>query len=240
MKWKMAVLTILILFHSGTAFAGGASPSGKTADNLITEIRYYLSPGDSYWTDAELLAWINDAVQNINLRDHVLESSQMFTVSTGTSEYALSTYLSIKGVLYQTGVTAFKSLLKGKFEDIGFKDPQYDKPTYWYEYNGKCGIYPLKDTKDHTSSGNTIYVLTVPISDTLVGASAIPTPALFDRAIIYYATGQALMKDRQFGFANQFMSQYFSELDRIRIDILDSEKSIWDIITPKNNQAPAR
>jgi len=213
---KRAVLilfTVFLLFLAPfEVIAGGASTSGKTVTNLIVEVRNFLNePTGSFWSDTEITTWLNDAVRSVNRQTLSTEAREKFVVDSGTSEYAMTeTYLMVKGATLQTGVTAYKALFRGKAEDVGHVNK--DEPTYFYEFNGKVGIYPLKDTSDFTSTGTTLYVSYVPYQSTLSGSSTIPTPAILDRAIVYYAVAQALYKDKRFNSGNLFIVQHYQDL----------------------------
>jgi len=230
---------LFLLLLSSPVFAGGAPASGKTVNGLVLETQYLINGisqsgvTDPAWPEAELRVWINSAIEDINVLAGAQESSERFTVSTGTSEYAMtSSYLYLKDVAYQTGATTFRTLSKGKFEDVGNLQ-KADEPAYWYEVNGKVGIYPLQDTKDATASGNTIYAIYVPLNSTLSGASAIPTPAMFDQAILYFVAKRAFAKHGKVDMAGYYDTLYNREVF-VRKGIYEKERSIWDIIFPKN------
>uniref|UniRef100_A0A6M3XS62 Uncharacterized protein n=1 Tax=viral metagenome TaxID=1070528 RepID=A0A6M3XS62_9ZZZZ len=233
-KYIQILMISLILLWTYLSFAGGGSTSGKTVANLITETRYILNESTaSMWSDAELTAWINDAVRNISARTHCLESGNTrHVLSSGTSEYSIgSNYIFVKGVIYQSGSTTFKALKRGKILDVG--NMTGEEPSSYYEFNGKVGIYPLVDSDNTSVSGNTIYILAVTLPDTLTSLSTIPTPAAYDRAIIYYVVSQALLKDNRDGRAQTFLNQYYSEIDRFRVDNEEMEQSMWDVFYPK-------
>jgi len=230
---------VLLLLPPSSAFSGGQTVSGKTVDDLVTEARYILNESASasgkMWTDAEIETWINDAVRNIIARTHCLESSEQHTLDSGTSEYTISNdYVFVKTVLYQSGETEFRALLPSSVDVLGYVPG--DEPKHFYEYNGKVGVFPLKDSRDATVSGNTIYVYYVPMQETLSGTSSIPTPASFDRAILYYTISQAFLKDGQMDRSDRFWSQYSQEIDRYRMDFLERKKSIWEIIAPRQER----
>ena len=236
-RYFQIFLVLIFLSWTAFSFAGGATTSGKTAANLITETRYILNESASaegkMWSDTEITAWINDAVRNIVNRAHCLESGiTRHVLSSGTSEYAIGgSYIYVKGVIYQSGTTTYRALTRGKVLELG--NVTGDAPSSFYEFNGKVGIYPLKDSEFTTVSGNTIYIIAVTLPSTLTSSSTIPTPSAYDRAIIYYVVSQALLKDNRDGRAKSFLDQYYSEIDRFRVDNEEMEQSMWDIFYPK-------
>ena len=236
------VFLISFLFASNS-YASGATASGKTVANLTREVRYLLNETDSsttgFWKDPEIEAWINDAVRNVVARTHVLSSVTEFPLDSGVSEYRMSeSYVTVRGVLYQTGVTTFKGLQRGSKAAVGNIGDAYEDPRHSYETKSKTGvgIYPLIDSDDNTVTGNTIYVSYTPMQATLSSTDSIPTPASFDRHIVYYAAGQGFIKDNKLKRAELVLSQYQKELDRFRVDLYDWEQSIWDFIWPGQGQ----
>ena len=231
---RIALAILFVILLACAAFS--ASPSGKTVDDLVTEVRSFLNESTAaFWTDAEIERWINNGVRNIAARAHCIEETESIVISSATTEYALSSsYVAVKRVLYQSGATAYKALLRGQKEQIGHVDKDLEEPEFFYESGEGVVIYPIKDSSTVTSSGNTIYVVYVPAVSTLSGTSAIPTPEQFDRAIVYYATAQALFKKRFFGSAREYMSQYYDEVDRFRADFIETpEKELQEVVKSK-------
>ena len=236
-RYFQIFLVLIFLSWTAFSFAGGATTSGKTVANLITETRYILNESASaegkMWSDTEITAWINDAVRNIVNRTHCLESGiTRHVLSSGTSEYAIGgSYIFVKDVIYQSGATDYKALTRGGILALG--NVTGDEPSSFYEFNGKVGIYPLKDSEYTTISGSTIYIIAVTLPSTLTGTSSIPTPSAYDRAIIYYTVSQALLKDNKADRSQWFLNQYYSEIDRFRVDNEEMEQSIWEVFYPK-------
>ena len=235
-------LAILSLAYVPIVHSAGATASGKTVADLTSEVRSLLNESTAdFWTDAEIVIWINSAIKNVIARTHCLSSVTQFTLDSGTSEYKIvEDYVFVKGVIYQSGVTTFRALSKGSEAAVGLTTKEM--PQYFYETKAKpgVGIYPLIDSKDTTVSGNTIYVSFVPLQATLTGTSSIPTPATFDKHIVYYAAGHGFIKDNKLLRAKLMLEQYQSELDRFRIDLYDWEKSIWDYLLPKQRPADGK
>lgn len=87
-------------------------------------------------------------------------------------------------------------------------------------------VYPIPAT-----SGTSAIVYMVPKpSGVTATTSAIETPAVYDRALIIYATAQAFYKDGKFGFGDRLMQQYTSELDRFRMDFSDKTSPKKEIV----------
>lgn len=209
---KIIIVLVLLVFPV-KLWAGAQTVSGKTTTEVITSVRYYINENTaSFWSDAELLSYINDATTNIIGLSGCSEQLERFPITTGTTEYTLTeNYMGIKEVLYisKTGVTDYKSLLRGDITKVGHASSgTFNDPVYYYEFNGKVGLYPLEDT----ATGSTIFVYLNSMPASLTSGSTITTPAFFDRAIIFYTTAQALYKAKLFQSANLFMTQYYFDI----------------------------
>lgn len=102
-KWLLtAVLVTAFLF--GVAFAGNQTTSSTTGTALIAQARYYLNEATAaFWTEAELLRWLNDGMVDIVSRTHCLESIESKTLALQATTYPLtSTFLAVKNVVYKS------------------------------------------------------------------------------------------------------------------------------------------
>ena len=214
----------------------GRTSSSRLVSALVTEVRYNLNEKTAdFWSDSELSAHVSEAVQNVQSRTRSIKASQTTTLTAGTTEYAISSnYITIEGVIYQSGLTEYIALLRGNRTLVGHLDADFEEPKYWYEENATVIVFPIMDTDDVTTTGNTIYITYIPMQAVLSSTSTIPTPASYDKAIIQYATGKALMKVPDSALSETFYNRYEAELDRFRIDFLDRPRdSFWDIIKPR-------
>lgn len=238
MKKKLRVFALalaVVLVLASQAFGAGQTASGNLVSDITTAVRYLVHEDTAgRWPNTEIEFWINDAVRNIIARTKCMSSVTWFTLNSGTSEYQIvENYVSVRGVLYQSGSTVFEGLAKGgKYER---ENVTGDSPKKFYETLSKTGVgvYPLKDSKAVTVTGNTIFVSYIPMQATLSSSDAIPTPASFDRAIIYSTAGHLLLSDRQKVMGDYYIVKYQAEIDRFRADHYDWKQSIWDIYYPK-------
>jgi hypothetical protein len=217
MKFEKKVAILLAVFMTAflllqVAIAGNQTTSSTTGTAMITRARYYLNESTaSFWSDAELLRWLNDGTLDIVARTHCLETTEAETITTGTTSYAITTsFLTVKGVVYN-GV---QSLRKGSLEHMG-DTTNVGSPAYYFTWGNNLIVYPSPESG---VSGYALvsYLVTRP-TDILAGAN-VQVPAQFDRALILYIAAQALFKDGQFAKAGRFMAEYYAELDRYRLD----------------------
>lgn len=216
-RLSLAILAVILFTISLICYAGGPTTSGTTVNGIVTLARYTLREATaSFWSDAELISHVNSAIREIVEKTHCLQSVEQKTLSSATTEYALSSsYVVVDLILYQSGTTAYKRLTK--------RDPIYGKidldltePEFWYEAGGKIGIYPVGTT----ASGNTAVIYYIPLQSTLSGASSVPTPASLDDAVVYYTLAQALPKQQKFDVAAYYLGLFRQEIMEYRQDIV--------------------
>lgn len=210
--FHIAVILAAFLFLQPSPYAANQTTSSSTGTTIITKARYYLNESTaSFWTDAELLAWLNDGVLDIVSRTHCLEGNETETITTGTTEYAISTaYITVKGVVYN-GVQALR---KGSIEHMG-DTTDVGEPAYYFIWDNNLVIYP---TPDSGASGYALTTYLVERPTAIVAGGTVAVPAQYDRALVLYIVAQALFKDEKFAKAGRFMAEYLSELDRFRVD----------------------
>lgn len=214
---KRLAIAIIILLISISAWGASQQTSSTLASTMITNARYYLDEAtEDYWSDTELLGWLNDGVVDIAAKTNCLETTEAVTLTASTVEYTISTaYITIKDVVYN-GTSYKKGLIKGNVRSIGH-EMQDDEPTYWYEFAGKVGIYPALTSV--TTETATLYLIKRPTA--IASSAAVTTPAIYDKALVYYIVAQAQLKQGQGATASAYLSLYQAELDRYRADFVD-------------------
>lgn len=233
MKSATAILTALLV----TAFAAHAAPpmvTTTTGANIISNVRYYLNESTaSYWSDAELLVWINDGQMDIAARTQCLESTISVTLSAGVLEYSLNTtYIAVTAVQYSPSNSSGENpnimgLLRGHPRHVG-KTGVEDRyqPMYWYDWDGYLGVYPMLSSA--TGVALTVFVVDDPTDLTLT-SNTLSIPSMFEVALVKYVAAQAFYKAGQFGKAGRFMAEYYAEIDRYRQDYVIRPKEPIEI-----------
>lgn len=209
----VAVLWAAFLFPA-FVLAGSQTTSSLTAATFITQARYYLNEdAESFWTDAELLQWLNDGTMDIVARSQCLETTESVTMAAGTNSYALaSSFLRVRGAIYNSS----KGLRMGSLEHMGdVKD--IGEPSYFFNWGNNLVVYPAPDA---TAAAKTLvaYIVSRP-ARLAATTSSVLVPAQYDKALVLYMVAQGLKKDEKFARAAQVMAQYQAELDRFRQDL---------------------
>lgn len=216
MRYKLRVffLTLLILLSFiQLSFAGSQQTSSTLASAIIVNARYYLNESSaSFWSDAELLVYLNDGTLDIVARTHCLEAIETETLVADTLAYALAdSFIVIKAVIYDGS----RALTKGSIDGIGDLDPSLGEPSRWTQWESNVIVYPAPDA---SAAGNDIDVYTVKRPASVASGAAVLIPAYYDKALTLYIVAQALKRDKRYAESNAVLSEYLAELNRYRVD----------------------
>lgn len=152
------------------AFAGSQTTSTSTAATLITQVRAYLNESAaSFWTDAELLQWLNDGTLDIATRTNAIETSEVKTLGLANSTYPLtSSFISVKNVVYKSyneKVTNGTMEANSSWTDQGTPTTNERSSTqiYFGSYSWKFTVNAadegIKNSTFTTVSGTTYYYM---------------------------------------------------------------------------------
>jgi hypothetical protein len=221
------ILSLLLCFN---VFAASQNTSSTTAATIITQVRYVLNETADeaeFWNDAELLRWINDGLEDIAAKAHCLENTESISLIASTIEYSIvsTTYIAVKAVHYIDASSNSIALRKGTPEMVGRLQEDWDtspSPTFWYDWNGKIGIYPTLSSV--TTETVTLYLVEMPAA--VASGGTVPTPKIFDNALRAYVISRAYFKDRQYAKSGQWMAVYESEINRYRQDFIEQPKEV--------------
>jgi hypothetical protein len=200
---------------------GSQRTSGATAAQTIIQARSYLNEATpNFWSDTEMLQWLNDGQRDIVSRSHCLQSQEDIDLIANQLEYTItSNYTVVKAVHYVDAEEATKGLVKGNPSDVGNVE-DVEAPVFFYDWAGSLGIYPVLSSV--TTEKITVYL--VPRLSIITSADSITIPALYDKALVFYILAQAWAKDRQMAKSAQALNQYHAELDRYRSDLNKNAK----------------
>ncbi|MBW1983369.1 MAG: hypothetical protein JRI53_01510 [Deltaproteobacteria bacterium] len=215
---KKIIHAILIVFMAVSfAHAGSQQASSTLASAIIVNARAYLNEATAtFWTDVEMLQWLNDGLVDLVGRSHCLEDTEDINLVANQVEYSItSTYLVVKAVRYVDSNDIERGLKTGKPAEVGWIE-NVQVPVHWYDWAGEIGVYPTLSSV--TSEKVTLYLVTRPTA--IASGVAVPTPAIYDKALTLYIVAQAWAKDRQMSKYGQAIGRYHAELDRYRQDLL--------------------
>jgi hypothetical protein len=222
---KYLLFSLILVLAAFPVWAGDQTTSGVTAQTLVDDAQVYLNDaGNDLCTDQQLLQFLNDGMKDLVALSHCYQTTETITLLSGVTQYDLSThFMTIKGAIYNGGSTTYNKpleewdLFDGGEDGKGLGMPEdVGEPVYWDEFAGEIAIWPAP-TSSVSGYRVTTYLVAVPSGVTI--DQAIPTPAIYDKALTYYITAQAWYRDRQFGFGDYFMGRYEAEIARYRKDL---------------------
>jgi hypothetical protein len=195
--------------------------SGAAASDLLSRARVFLDEATAVrWTDAQLLRFLNDGLMDLCAKAQCYQGTESITLGANTVEYTPTTsYISVVHVICNPATGTGWGLQKANVRSRGTVGQESDVPKYWYEFGGKIGIFPAYTTV--TTQTATAYLAKRP--SVLLAATAIPTPAVFDKALVYYVASQGYLLDRRIVESNNYFILYSQEIDRFRKDFVGSD-----------------
>lgn len=217
---KQICLIVIVLSFTITVYAGSQQVSSTLASTIVTNARSYLNESSaSYWSDAELLVWINDGILDLATRSKCLDRTENITLITGQLEYTLSnSYIGITSAIYNDG-SSYTGLTRIDIKEVSHTvDSEETEPVCWYEWNGKIGIIPLASS-DVNGDTITVYLVERPVTVAL--DESITIPAYFDHILTQYVVARALYKEGKIVRGGQLMAEVHESINRFRVDYME-------------------
>jgi len=211
-----AIVAVFSLFS--VCMAGSQQVSSTTGSSMIAQVRAdYNDTTSVYFTDAEMLQFLNDGIVDLVNKSHCYEATESISLVANTVEYSItSNYVEVVAVQYYNGTNKF-ALKKGSPAEIGLntEESDTDAPAFWYEFAGKIGIYPSLSSV--TTQTVTLYLVKWPVP--IVSSGTISTPAIYDVALKYYILSRMALKDKNTAMHESMMGKYNQEIGFYRQDL---------------------
>ena len=205
---------------SNISLALAGKLSTKTGTQIITDARRVLNePSPSFWTEDDMLLWYNQGRAAIASRTMCLGKTFTITLAAGTREYNIPTdadALTIIAAIYEGDGSG---LLRGSPRRVGHA-VNVSKPTNWYAWGGKVGVYPTPVTGEDCIGKAVTFFYTEILDDAALSAVT-GLPALYDNALTHYVAAFANYKDKLWGRGDTFFKLFEVDCERYRLDIAD-------------------
>ena len=204
--------------------------SGELASAIIIDARELLvEDTESFFRDDKMLRWLNRGSANIATRAHCLEGLEIESLVVHQLSYSITdAYIYVRGVVYAQSNGVEKSLVRGNLKQIGWVN-ETGEPAFWCTERDNVIVYPRPDA-GHSGAGHDIKVFTVKWPEPVTAGDAVLTPACYDHALVLYIVAQGLYRDGQYGKANSKMNEYYAEVDRYMVDIVNTPKQTEDMV----------
>jgi hypothetical protein len=181
-----------------------------TAGQLRTEIRRLLNESSaSFFTDADIDAWIVDAVLDISVKARCVEGETTFAINSGNRSYAQPTGLiGIEAVLL-----GGSSLVRTRLRQFGqIHSATAGPPTAYAHFIGKLWFSPIPDT---TYEATVLYWKRTSTYTDL--------PEEYQLLALLFGVMRGKLKDERYAEAGQLYTMYIQELNFQRLDLEEPE-----------------
>ena len=181
-----------------------------TLATLRIEVRALLKEATaSFWTNAQIDSYINDAISDISVKSGCYRSTVSVNTTTLTRLVLFTGYKCVAVEYNKVSLIKIYPLQAGHVKLNGVA------PQYWFEFGSSIGIEPIPPG----AYALTLYTLLAPA--TLVNEADVPDiPYTFCHLIIPYATSLALQEDAKYGAAKLIMDVYDNELTFVTMSIV--------------------
>uniref|UniRef100_A0A6M3IFN7 Uncharacterized protein n=1 Tax=viral metagenome TaxID=1070528 RepID=A0A6M3IFN7_9ZZZZ len=144
------------------------------------------------------------------------ESVYAVALESGISEYSLNStdYITINTALYYSGTTIYKGLKRGNPQSTGHVSSPKE-PMFWYQTGNRIGFYPIPTA---SISGCSVFVYLTERLSSIAPTDTIPTPAIYDNALVYFVVAQGAYRDVQKTMGDAYMVMYHDILKLFRGD----------------------
>jgi hypothetical protein len=221
---KIFFAAMAIFVSVSLAMSGSQQTSSTLASTIISDVRSdYGDATLNNFSAAEMLEYLNEGMVDLVNKSHCLEDTESVNLIADTIEYTLSTaFIEVLAVQYNDAGGAVYGLKKGDPSMVGLKSDEgdIDGPQFWYEFEGKVGIYPALSSV--TTETCTVYLVKRPVD--IASNAAITIPSIYETALKLYMLGRMALKDRNVEMYQAVMSQYSSELGFYRQDLQEKTK----------------
>lgn len=191
-----------------------------TLADAITQTRYALNEASaSFWTDAELTAWIQEAVRSFSSKTLMVETTDTLDPLvanqlsyTSSDETWIDEMLEIYAAIYNDGSNKHKGLIKVHPRMLGnVATFTSGAPKYYCMHARALYIWPLASAAV-AAAGSIEFLYATETDDITVMTDE------FQHLPILYATAKAKQKDRKFGESATLMQQFLQEISFERAD----------------------
>ena len=151
--------------------------------------------------DSEILAWLNEAQDEIAQETHWYRTSTSISLTAGTKEYDLPSSpacITVEEVWYNPTEKRLCPMTPDDLEALSFSAPRWryasrGEPIYFYiNVNSAIGLHPTPDT----TTASALFVVYTGLPPRATGSSDyIYHPAGQERTVVAYACWKASLKD---------------------------------------------
>jgi hypothetical protein len=211
--WEvLAAALVAYALAASLAWGGTQATSSTTVATIITRAQQDINDASgNFFTSAESIRWINEAVEIIASQSRCLETSENATLLNGQMAYTISTsHYDIESVLYDSGLSTdpqrYSFLNKVDIRDLHLLSKEKGRPTYWWEWNDNLHVWPVPGSGQNATTVQA-FMIEKPTAITST-SDTIPTPYYMDHLILLYMKARYYEKGERPATANYYRSLF--------------------------------
>jgi len=180
----------------------------------------------SFWTDAELNAWISEGVEDVTSRSLCLQVSDTIALVTAQNEYATTVgavsvvdIVKVWGCFYistDNEYIGLKRISINQVADLPYMIP--GPPKYFYHFADKIGILPLPTTSESTK---TIRIYFSKSSQTIGDL-----PNQYQPLTIWFAASMAFKKEHRYAESDAMYKLYLEKLNALKQELYNVQPEV--------------
>jgi hypothetical protein len=179
--------------------------------------------------DEDIIAWINDAQEEINNKNKILKAQADIKTSDGVAKYSFPAkrIQQIEALLYDGKVMRNVTYAQALETYIGKVTPDSGAPCIWYEWGGTFTLYPTPlGDKDITL----IYTMR-PVSVDNRATTKLSIPDKYYQDVIRYVLQQAFLMDEAVDLATNQEKQLAVSLEDKSEEERSAQHMTYQVIT---------
>lgn len=189
--------------------------------DILTDVRNELKEtAPAFWSDEELIRWINRAVQDYSDRTRILQDKAFLSLEEGRSAYPLpSNWISARLVMHKQvvdGVANYRRVYPTNIEKETQENPQFmdttsdrlDRPARYFIWDNEINVIPAPNADNISDSDLILWYVATPVTLTNTNQT-IPIPDSLCDGIVAYVLWKAWKKEEEGELAEEQKQTYF-------------------------------
>ena len=205
-------------------------PSTRTVGEVMRAVkRTFGDESSAQLEDEDIIAWINDAQEEINNKNKILKAQAEITTTDNVAKYTFPAkrIQQIEALLYDGRLMRNVTYAQALESYIGKALPESGVPCIWYEWGGTFTLYPTPlGDKEITL----IYTMRpVPVDGQALTKLSIPDKYYQD--VVRYVLQQAFLMDEAVDLATNQEKQFAASLEDKSEEERSAQQMTYQVIT---------
>jgi hypothetical protein len=205
-------------------------PSTRTVGEVMRAVkRTFGDESSAQLEDEDIVAWINDAQEEINNKNKILKAQADITTTENVAKYSFPAkhIQQVEALLYDGMVIRNVSYAQALESYIGRLAPANGPPCIWYEWGGSFTLYP-------TPEGDKEITLIYTMRPTTVDGQSVTKltiPDKYYQDVVRYVLQQAFLMDEAVDLATNQEKQFAASLEDKSEEERSAQQMTYTVIT---------